>query len=92
MSLCCLEHLEFVHKIYNFLKIRKKICMLHNKKLAVKKMLGNKPSYSTISLDIFRYVNHNIDIGLQYTDTVLSEVKRRVLQSMFNSFAALAEG
>lgn len=33
-------------------------------------MLGNKPSYSTMSLDIFLYVNHNIDIGLQYKDTI----------------------
>ena len=92
MILFCLEHLEFVHRLYNFRLKIKKIYMLNNKKLLIKKMLGNKPSYSTISLDIFRYVNHNIDIGLQYTDTVLSEVKRRVLQSMFNSFAALAEG
>ena len=38
--------------------------------MLVKKMLGNKPSYSTMSLDIFQYVNHNIDIGLQYKDTI----------------------
>lgn len=37
--------------------------------MGVKKMLGNKPSYSTMSLDIFTYVNHNIDIGTQYMDT-----------------------
>lgn len=43
--------------------------ILHNKKAGVKEMLGNKPSYSTMSLDIFLYVNHNIDIGLQYMDT-----------------------
>ena len=37
--------------------------------MGVKKMFGNKPSYSTMSLDIFTYVNHNIDIGTQYMDT-----------------------
>lgn len=37
--------------------------------MPVKKVLGNKPSYSTMSLDIFQYVNHNIDIGLQLMDT-----------------------
>lgn len=56
-------------------------------------MLGNKPSYSTMSLDIFTYVNHNIDIGTQYMDTgFLANIKGRCFEQCFIVFAAFAEG
>lgn len=44
--------------------------IMNNKKLYVKKMLGNKPSESTMSLDIFEYVNHNINTGFRCNDAL----------------------
>lgn len=68
--LCCFKYLEIVGIEHKNSYFDKKIYRLYNKKWRVKKMLGNKPSYSTMSLDIFIYVNHNIDIGLQHMDTI----------------------
>ena len=70
MFLCCFKYNEIIYNEYKNSYFKKKIYILNNKKCCVKKMLGNKPSYSTMSLDIFQYVNHNIDIGLQYKDTI----------------------
>lgn len=70
LILCCFKYLEIVSIEHKNIYFDKKIYRLHNKKWRVKKMLGNKPSYSTMSLDIFIYVNHNIDIGLQHMDTI----------------------
>lgn len=70
LFLCCFKYHEIVYNAYKNSYFTKKIYILNNKKCRVKKMLGNKPSYSTMSLDIFQYVNHNIDIGLQYKDTI----------------------
>lgn len=70
LILCCFKYLEIVSIEHKNSYFNKKIYRLYNKKWRVKKMLGNKPSYSTMSLDIFIYVNHNIDIGLQHMDTI----------------------